>query len=133
MAARFGDWDARLAEYLALMQVAPFIWGRTDCAMFAAGAVLAMTGYDPAAEFRGHYGTAIGAAKSLKRYGTGDLAGTYASKLPARPIGYAGRGDLVMHDGAVGVCIGADALFMPLEGIGLVRVPRRDWTQAFAV
>jgi hypothetical protein len=132
---RLSDWEARLNAHLTQMQGEVFAWGKTDCCMFAAGVVIAQTGVDPIPEFRGRYTTKMGAAKALIKYGNGDLESTIAAKFEDRPIGYARRGDLVMHDGAVGVCVGADAMFMGQEGDreGLVRIPRRDWQRAFAV
>lgn len=133
---RVSNWETALADYLApLMATAELKWGTMDCALFGAGAVLVMTGFDGAAAFRGKYSTATGSVRALKRYGAGSLEATFDAALPERPIGFARRGDLVMYDGAVGVCIGADALFMPREGDapGLVRIPRALWTKAWAV
>lgn len=128
---RLADWEARLSDYLTGVAGEAYSYGQHDCALFAAGAVLAMTGNDPAVEFRGRYSTAAGSLKALKKYGAGDLEATIASKFEAKPIGFAQRGDLVMHAGAVGVCIGADALLVTDDG--LTRVPRADWAGAFAV
>lgn len=130
---RLSNWEARLAAYLEGRAGASLVWGKCDCCLFAAGAVEAMTGQDPMPEFRGKYRSQAGAFRALRTIGAGDLASTLSAKFEGRPIGHARRGDLVMHDGAVGVCIGADALFMPLEGAGLVRIPRRDWSAAWAV
>lgn len=130
---RLSDWEARLSAYLAGMADVDLVYGKTDCCMFAAGAVIALTGEDPMPEFRGRYRSAAGASRALRTIGAGDLASTLSAKFESKPIGFAQRGDLVMHDGAVGVCVGADALFVPLEGSGLVRVPRRDWSAAWAV
>jgi hypothetical protein len=47
----------------------PFSWGTHDCCMWAADAVLAKTGRDPAAEFRGTYSDAMGAARLLESLG----------------------------------------------------------------
>ena len=128
---RLADWEARLSDYLTDMAGKVYSYGEHDCALFAAGAVLAMTGNDPAGEFRGRYSTAGGSVKALKKDGAGDLEATIAAKFEVKPIGFAQRGDLVTYAGAVGVCIGADALLVT-DG-GLTRVPRSDWTGAFAV
>lgn len=129
------DWERRLADYLAGCSGARFLWGRLDCALFAAGAVLAMTGTDPAATYRGRYSTATGAARALRRYGQGTLEATIDALFPERPIGFARRGDLVLHNGAVGVCVGDRALFVGEEGgsEGLVAVPRAEWSKAWGV
>ncbi|GLI99113.1 DUF6950 family protein [Sphingobium sp. BS19] len=135
MIERISTWEQALADYLASVADAEFTWGELDCALFAANAVLAMTGHDIAAPFRGKYSTAAGSARALKRYGAGTLEATFDTLLPVKPIGYARRGDVVMHDGGVGVCVGSHALFVGREGEreGLVRVPRAEWVRAWGV
>lgn len=130
---RLSTWEPRLKAYLAEHRDAALVYGVTDCCMFAAGAVEAMTGEDPMPEFRGRYRSQAGASRALRTIGAGDLASTLSTKFEPKPVGFAQRGDLVMHDGSVGVCIGAEALFVPMTGSGLVRVPRRDWSAAWAV
>lgn len=133
---RFPDWEARLSAYLApLMDDAVFQYGSLDCALMVADAALAMTGEDIAAPFRGKYSTAAGSARALKRYGAGDLKSTFDTLLPPKPIGYARRGDVVMNDGAVGICIGGTALFIgERDGVdGLYRVDRAEWSHAWGV
>lgn len=141
---RVGDWEARLNALLAQRRDVLFTWGATDCCMFAADAVLAMTGVDAAAEFRGRYTTAGGAARALKRHGAGELAATIDAKFESVAPAFVRRGDLVAvdHDAlgtAIGVCIGADAVFVGLEAgedgdtPGLVRVPRAGWRSGWRV
>lgn len=132
---RLPDWEARLHDYLAACERATFAWGTLDCVLFSAGAVLAMTGVDPAAAARGHYTTAIGSVRALRRYGDGTLIRTLNARFARQPIGFAKRGDLVMVDGMVGVCIGADAVFVgENDGVaGLVRFPRATWSRAWVV
>lgn len=136
MIERLPDWEQRLSEYIMALSDDPvFIWGERDCAMAAADAVLAMTGVDILAAFRGKYSTAAGSVRALKRYGTGDLRTTFDTLLPERPIGMARRGDVVMHEGAIGICMGAFALFVGAENgtDGLLRVPRAEWSHAWGV
>jgi hypothetical protein len=57
--------DALIAERMNL----PFQWGGHDCCIFAADAVLACTGEDPAADLRGAYSNEMQAAKVLREYG----------------------------------------------------------------
>ncbi len=132
---RVSDWETRLADYLAGMAGAEFRFGAADCALFAAGAVLAMTGNDPAAAFRGKYRSQAGAIRALRQIGAGSLEATIDALFVEKPVGFALRGDLVMHDGAVGVCIGGDALFVGEEGgaPGMIRVPRSQWQKAWHV
>lgn len=94
-----------------------------------------MTGEDAGVGFRGRYSTAAGAARALRRYGAGTLEATIGSLLGEIQIGFARRGDLVLVDGMVGVCVGADAVFIgEADGEpGLVRFPRTAWSRAWAV
>lgn len=132
---RLPDWEERLHHYLAEHERAVFVWGGFDCALFAAGAVEAQRGDDPAAAYRGRYSTAVGAARALRRYGEGTLEATIDAGFAERPIGFARRGDLVLVDGMVGVCVGPEALFIGEEdgAAGLVSYPRAAWSKAWEV
>ncbi|WP_295560634.1 hypothetical protein [uncultured Sphingomonas sp.] len=132
---RHAGWETALHDYLAALSGAVFVWGRLDCALFAAGAVEAMTGVDPAADFRGRYSTPNGAVRALRRYGAGTLEATIAARFGEIRTAFARRGDLVLVDGMVGVCVGADAVFIgETDGeAGLVRFPRTSWQKAWAV
>lgn len=132
---RLSTWEADLAAYIASVRSLPYAYGKHDCGMFAAGAVLAMTGEDPGAPFRGQYANEIGCAKALKKFGAGDLVSTLDSLFTPCLAGFARRGDLVWNGTAVGVSMGAHALFVGQEGDreGLIRVPRAEWTRAWRV
>lgn len=132
---RLSKWPELLNDYLASMEGVIFEWGVSDCCTFADGAVQAMTGEEAMAEFRGKYSTATGAARALVEHGAGTLEATLDTKFEERATGFARRGDLVLHDGCVGVVIGKDAFFVGEEGgqPGLVRVLRGEWTKAWTV
>lgn len=139
---RLPDWEARLSAYLAEVRGLPHAYGSHDCALHGANVVNALIGIDHGAPFRGRYTTELGAAKALRKYGAGTLEATFDAHLPVIPIAFAGRGDLVMAEGSIGVCIGGDAMFVGAAGEqeGLVRIPRRDrvtgatlWQKAWRV
>lgn len=133
---RLPDWEARLAAYLDCVRYEPFAYGRHDCALHSANAVMAMTGEDFAAEFRGRYRSAAGSIRALRQYGAGDLASTITAKFGEPiPTAFAQRGDLVMTEGSVGVCMGGFGYFAGEEGgePGLVVVARRAWEAAWRV
>lgn len=151
-ALRTGDWEQALAAYFAACERKPYAWGEHDCVLFAAGAVLAVTGEDPAAAIRGRYRSKAGAARLLRELGAGTLEATLDSLFPERPVAFARRGDLALHDGAIGVVSGRFALFVgafvasdpstptgsPGDGEGpeepqLLRVARADWQKVWAV
>jgi hypothetical protein len=64
---RFDDWPERLEKFLAQSKdKASLEWGSFDCCLFSCDAVLAITGVDLAADFRGEYSSEMGAAKLLR-------------------------------------------------------------------
>lgn len=75
---RLRDWPERLAALFAASAARPFEWGSFDCCLFAADAVLAVTGHDPAADLRATYSTEAGAARVLRRHG--GVAGVAAAR-----------------------------------------------------
>jgi hypothetical protein len=131
MTARLPDWERRLNAFLA--QPFVFEWGAMDCALFACAAVEALTGAHPYPEFLGVYSDRIGAARALRELGKGTLEATFGQKFAEVPPGFARRGDVVMAtDGAMGVCVGASAVFLAEEG-GLIRLPRATFTHAWRI
>jgi hypothetical protein len=132
---RHPNWEDRLAGYLEPLRTTPFQWGTNDCCTFAAGAVAAMTGIDPMAEFRGRYRTKRGAAIALGRIGTGTLSATMDGKLEPVPPALAQRGDVVMIDGGLGVLFGSTVILVGAAGDrdGLVLRDRADATHAWRV
>ena len=52
---RLHDWEHRLTRYVTEVACTGFAHGSHDCALFAAGAVEAITGIDPGARWRGRY------------------------------------------------------------------------------
>lgn len=91
---RFANWPVRLADFIESRRETPFQWGKADCCLFAADAVLAMTGRDFAASFRNTYDSALSARRIIAD------AGGVPSLVPFAEIepGYAQRGDVVMLD-----------------------------------
>ena len=141
---RFEDWPARLVPLISDRLTAPFCWGTHDCALFACDAVLAMTGTDLAADFRGRYDSAIGAARRLRELGFRDLqdvATAFAAKHGIAQIAsprFAQRGDvgLILDEsgalGALAICSG-DGFATARESGGLVKVPARLISDAWRI
>lgn len=103
---RLPDWRRRLAVYLNQSAAEPFEPGKADCALFAAGCIEAMTGTDPAAEFRGRYSTLEGGFKRLMKAGFADLETMAEALLEEVPVAYARVGDLAVLDSAEGPALG---------------------------
>lgn len=128
---RILTWQDTLVNYIASKRHEPFEYGVNDCCMFAAGAVLEMTGEDPMSEFRGQYDSLKGSLKVIKEIGAGTLELTLDSKFEEVSIGYAQRGDLAFFDGSVGVVMGDFAYFASDDG--LERIPRDLWDKCWSV
>jgi hypothetical protein len=131
---RRADWRARLTEYVVSMQGARFEPGRLDCALFAAGAVEAMTGEDHAHGLRG-YRTLAGGYRKLQERGHGDHVALVASLFAEVPPSFAQAGDLAVVPGddgpALGVIQGEHVYVMRPDGLGLVS--RLSCERAFRV
>lgn len=122
---RLTDWHARLMALIDARMTQPFEWGRNDCCLWPADAVLAMTGHDPALAYRGTYACARGAQTALARVGglpgAGALCGAPIPPLCAQ-VGDVG---LVSSNGerdAGAVCIGTHWLAVVKNGLGLIEL-----------
>ena len=107
--------------------------------LFGAGAVRALTGFDPGKGHRGKYRSQAGAFRHLKAMGFASPE-AMADSLFARVVPAAAqRGDLVLHQDSIGVCMGGSAMFVGLEvdgtseQAGLIRVPLLDCTAAWKI
>ena len=132
--ARLPDWESRLRAYLTEPGRERFAWGTNDCALFACGAVLAMTGEHPFPEFVGAYDSRESAAEALRRLGAGTLFATCDTKFARVSPAFAQRGDVVACDvGALGICLGADAVFLTDIADKYMRLPRDRFVAAWRI
>jgi len=123
---RLRDWPERLAALFAASAARPFEWGRFDCCLFAADAVQAVTGHDPAADLRGRYRSKLGAARVLGRFG--GVAGVAAARAGLEvPPAMAQPGDVGLshhQPGQPALAVwGGSAWHAVGAGAGLVVVP----------
>lgn len=119
---RFPDWQNRLAAYVEAIRAVPFSYGYHDCALFAAGAVEAMTGEDLSKKWRGYRSLDDGIAK-LRKAGIRGQVDLAASLLPeVLPIA-AMPGDVVSFDipggEALGILQGRMFYAVTMTGLGL--------------
>ena len=125
---RYLNWPERLAEVIEAARYRVFAYGGQDCCLFAADCVLAVTGIDYAAPFRGYYSRAA-AYQIIAKHGS--LTGLLTAVLdePIEPA-FAGRGDVVIAEipivegegESVGICLGAFCAFP--QAVGLRFHPR---------
>ncbi|KFI24322.1 DUF6950 family protein [Paenirhodobacter enshiensis] len=136
---RLPDWRARLAAEMDRQRRLSFSWGEQDCALgLAGGAVLAMTGVDLTADWRGRYGTAGEAAEALHAAGFQSLSDAVAEVLPERTnLLSAAVGDIgvIRSDGILGeaLCIVDVSGLIVMTEHGHGRRARGDMIRAFRV
>ncbi len=134
------DWPERLAAFIGAHRRAAFVWGVTDCSIFAANAVHAHTAgaVDIGSPFRGLYHDEAGALEALRRHAGGALPETMAklaTDFGLEPISWkwAQRGDLALlpdlgpdprFGGALAIVDGVHAITMQLVGLRAFRVSR---------
>lgn len=118
---RVDGWEIRLAEAIEEARHRPFEWGAHDCATWAIDVRRALTGEDMAAEWRGRYRTAKGAARHMMKSGYATLADAARDKLgePLPTVRMAQRGDIVLdpEGEALGICAGRICLFLSEAGL----------------
>lgn len=123
---RQDGWLTNLNSYIDMVSRKPFIYGFHDCALFAAGGVLAMTGVDPAAGWRDSYATLAGGLKLLRKAGFDNHADFAASLFEEVHPSHSQIGDIAampVEDGvfALGIVGGAMIhVVQPLGGLGVV-------------
>ncbi len=119
---RIEGWETRLAELVEARRRVPFAWGSNDCISFAADAVMALTGVDPLAAWRGSYGAdaTFDLVTIEREFGRGRQQITAARRgdIVLMPFG---AGSQITHGGAV--CLGEKSA-SPGE-LGLVFNPTR--------
>lgn len=131
---RRNDWRPRLTAYLADVAREPFVMGKHDCALFAAGAVKAMTGRDIARGFRGYRTLAAGIRKARKK-GFDDHIAIFADRFEDVPVSYAQVGDVAVVEAEEGPALGivqGEHIYMAGPA-GICLKPLLSSTRAFRV
>lgn len=130
---RLPDWKARLTDYLTQCARQPYVLGRHDCALFAAGAVEAVCGIDPAAAWRGQYITKSAGLRLVRKAGHADHVAVSAAQLEEIAPPFAAAGDIAVMtcEGAqlLGVVQGEGVYVLRRAGLGIV--PRAMMQRAF--
>lgn len=133
--SRRPDWRARLTAYMAEVAARSFRPGTHDCALFAAGAVEAVTGVDLAATWRGTYRSLAEGRAALGARGYADHIELAAAWCPEVAPSFAHIGDLAVLPGedgdALGVIQGAHVYALRPSGLALVN--RLHIKRAFSV
>ena len=115
---RTEGWESRLNDYIAAARAAEFVWGRNDCALWAAGWVLECTGLDLVTAWKGKYKTETGARRLIAKRGYSGLEAIADDGLNPTPVPLARRGDMVQHpQGPLGLCNGRLSHFLTDGGV----------------
>jgi hypothetical protein len=121
---RRADWQLQLIQFMGDAARTPFQPGVHDCALFAAGAVFAMTDVDFAADFRGQYTTIKGGLKLLQKAGYSDHVALAAQLFEEIPPAFAAVGDLAVvpdaQGDALGIVQGSGIYVLTLDRLGVV-------------
>lgn len=117
------DWPQLLDGYVARARGLPFAWGANDCVTFTAGWFKLMTGRDVHAPFRGAYDCEAQALKLMAANGVRDMesAGRYLYGDPVPSPQRLGRGDVVLGEGALGISLGGNGVFLGPFGLMFLR------------
>lgn len=132
-AAAVAPWRAAFEALVRARMATPFAWGSHDCCLWAADAVRAQTGVDPAKPWRGTYSTARGARDLVQQLGglpaIGALAGPAVPPLTAQ----AGDIGLVQHEGRDLLAVCAGPLWLAPAAAGLAALPLSEAVAAWRV
>jgi hypothetical protein len=84
-----------LEDYLTVAIHRPWAWGAVDCCFWAGDWIMAATGRDPLAPYRGTYDSALGAARLIKgRGGLVEMVGAEMQNLGFEPTVDCSDGDI---------------------------------------
>lgn len=126
---RVQGWESVLAGAVEAARERPFAWGQHDCATWAFDVRAAITGI---ARPAWSYTTEAGGRRWMKRQGWNGFAEAATAILgDPVPVLTAQRGDIVLMEGAFGVCLGAQVAFV--APVGLTFRPLRACTMAWRV
>lgn len=115
---KLAGWQDRLVAFLRDNHQRPFQPGVWDCAIWAAGAVQAMTGEDHLRGFRG-YRTIAEGKRRLQARGFDDHVAYVAAWMPEINPAFAQPGDVaVIEDQSLGIVQGERVYLFGVNGFG---------------
>ncbi|WPJ68021.1 hypothetical protein STOPSMEL_45 [Sinorhizobium phage StopSmel] len=136
--SRLPDWRRRFEDAIDEIKARPFDWSLHECGTGLAGhLVLALTGVDCAAQYRGTFDSPAGAVRVMRDAGFDNLGDMVADLLPEVHVSEASVGDIaaIPDDTPFGYALGVvngERIFVLMDnGIGTVDL--LDATRAFKV
>ncbi len=142
---RVPDWRERLAHVVEVARRREFRLGAHDCCLFAADCIDAVTGIDPALDWRRTYRdqdslldlmaerglTSVGAVveTTMIAWGCAEIPPTYAADGDVAVVPIVGLGDVLAGDVLVGVVSGPGVLVADRSGLARLKLRRacRAW------
>ena len=117
---RKDEWPQLLEHFVVSRREARFEWGAHDCCAFAARAIEAMTGENPAAKLPTY--ASEEEAMAIKDNAGGLLELPFSLGFQRVPVAFAQRGDLVAVETgergpALGICLGRESAFASAVGV----------------
>lgn len=132
--SRLRDWQSRLSRCIAARLSKRFAWGEHDCVLFAADCIEACTGVDPAAEMRGTYSDAAGAARLVKnRGGMAAIAAAHCGSEVLPALAQTGDIGLVFNDGRECLAVCGGSTWHAPSAAGVVALPMQQALRAWRV
>jgi len=137
---RCEHWERKMYEIIEDKKYQTFQWGTSDCLLFTADVVHALTGEDFAKDIRGKYDTLESAYQMLKEFSGGGVIEAIEKLAVDRnglevPVPRAQRGDVVIIETLLGdtlaVCIGEKVITVGPSG--LVQLPLLDAKRAWKI
>lgn len=135
---RVSQWQKPYNEFLRARRDMPFEWGANDCCLFACDCIKAITGVDPAVDYRG-YTAEHEANTKIAMFGTMEAlieSIAHRSGMPEVAPKYAKRGDVALceFDGKQVLCvIGPDGWPVGPSERGTVKMHRGSMRRAWGV
>lgn len=128
---RFEDWPSRLQEVIRKWECVPFDRATTDCVEFAIDVIAELTGRQIINPEAGNYVDEATALACVQKHGASlrEVVSDYMGEEIT--TSFAQRGDLVLRQNNLGICLGKDAAFR--HETGLVLVPMRKCECAWRV
>lgn len=137
MIARKEMWRGAFHTCISQSRRKPFELGVFDCGIFVADVLLALTGFDHAAQFRGRYTTIQEAKRTLRSYGFKNHVDVIAALFPEIHPSEATVGDIVAAPSddvfkvGLGVVNGETCFVLTPNGLGTIHL--LEATRAFRV
>lgn len=125
---RVENWEHILNEFIDANKNNKFKYGTWDCCIFTAGAVRAITGENYLKPFK--YKSKKKAFELIEK--AGGIIKILSDRFEERQTPYLSqRGDIVYYKQAIGICLGAKAIFVNESGYSFVHMD--DWERVYKV